>query len=154
MTAKRNRKPMALKVDAVTQQQRQRAAAILEVLAGVRTPNQAATALSMSVGSYYKLETRAVQALIDGCRPGQKGPKPSLQTQLDQLQRRCGKLEQELQRYQALARAAQRAVGLARPKVPKADAAGRKTRRPTVRALKAVEMLKTDNDGDQATPSS
>ena len=46
---------------------RQLAAAILEVLAGARTPGQAAQALGVSLQRYFQLETRAMQALVAGC---------------------------------------------------------------------------------------
>jgi hypothetical protein len=136
----------------VSAAQRCRAAAVLEVLAGVRTPSQAASALSLSLGAYYKLESRALRGLLGGCCPQKRGAQPSPEKELATLRKRCQRLDQELRRYQALARAAQRAVGLAAPKEPpKKDAAGRRRRRPTVRALKAVAVLEAD--GPAAAPA-
>ena len=43
------------------------ATAILEVLAGMRTPGQAAQALGMSVMRYYQVEARGVQGLVSAC---------------------------------------------------------------------------------------
>jgi hypothetical protein len=40
------------------------AAAILEVLAGARTPSQAAEALGVSLPRYFQLETRAMHAVL------------------------------------------------------------------------------------------
>jgi hypothetical protein len=50
------------------------AAVILEVLAGVRTPAQAAEALSVSLPRYYQLETRALRGLVASCEARPKGP--------------------------------------------------------------------------------
>ena len=64
---------------ALTQRSRdakQRAAAILEVLAGGRTPTQAAQALGVSLGRYYLLEDNALAALVAACEPQPRGPSP------------------------------------------------------------------------------
>jgi len=141
---KRPRRAMGIKTEGVDNGQRRRAATVLEVLAGIRTPTQAASALSVSLGAYYKLECRALRAMIDGCGPAGKGPTPSPEAQRAKLERRCERLQQELQRYQALARAAHRAVGLTPAKSPSpTDGKQRRRRRPTVRALKAVAALQS-----------
>src|SRR6266446_3622667 len=46
------------------------AAAILEVLAGARTPLDAATALAVSLPRYYQLESRALEGLVSVHPPG------------------------------------------------------------------------------------
>jgi hypothetical protein len=43
---------------------KRQAAAILEVLAGARTPTEAATALAVSLPRYYQLESRALEGLV------------------------------------------------------------------------------------------
>src|ERR1700693_1924880 len=45
------------------------AAALLEVLAGARTPGQAAQALGLSLPGYYHLETRALGGLVQAFEP-------------------------------------------------------------------------------------
>ena len=82
------------------------AAAILEVMAGIRTPTDAAAVLGITMQRYYILEKRA------------------------------------------LARAAQRTIGLAPPVKPtpqKGNASGKKPRRrrPVVRALKVIDRLQS-----------
>jgi hypothetical protein len=127
-------------------QARKKAALILEVLAGARTPTQAAEALGVSAMRYYTLESRALQGLLDACEPLPAGPKVSPEKRLAKLRREAEKLRSDVARYQALARSVQRAVGIAPPKAPKklkakgGDAKGRKRRRrrPAVRALKAA----------------
>jgi hypothetical protein len=125
---------------------RRLAAAILEVLAGVRTPGQAAEALGVSQARYFQIETRAMQALVAGCEPRPRGPGRSADRELAALRRQHERLQRELSRQQALVRLAQRTIGLAPPKppVPKSgskDQRKKRPRRPVVRALRAAEVL-------------
>ena len=119
------------------------AAAILEVLAGARTPGQAAQALSVSLPRYYQLETRAMHGLVAGCEAQPRGPGRNVDKELAALQRQRERLERELGRQQALVRLAQRTVGLA-PAQAAADRPGpgkKRPRRPVVRALRAARHL-------------
>src|SRR5712691_12970934 len=63
---------------------RKRAALILEVLAGVRTPAQAATALGVSLPGYYQWESRGLRGLLAGCESKPRGPGRSLERELAQ----------------------------------------------------------------------
>jgi len=131
--------------DATHEAQRQ-AAAILEVLAGVRTPAQAAEALGMSQARYFQIETRAMQALVAGCEPRPRGPGRSADQELAALKRQHERLQRELSRQQTLVRLAQRNVGLAPPKPTSGKPSGKdkgkkRRRRPVVRALRAAEVL-------------
>ena len=139
---------MALRLDGTSVQARRYAAAILEVLAGLRTPAQAAGELSLSLPAYYKLESRALSALLAGCDKPLWVRQSSANHELAKLQKHCRRMEQDLHRYQALARAAGKAAGLsAGDRRDKPDAKGRRKRRPSVRAIKAVRSLR------QATPA-
>ncbi|HEV3257185.1 MAG TPA: hypothetical protein VG013_09920 [Gemmataceae bacterium] len=119
------------------------AAAILEVLAGVRTPGQAAAALGVSMPSYYHLETRALRGLLAGCEARPRGRVRSPDKELVTLKRQHERLQRELGRQQTLVRMAQRTVGLTPPPVPAPAAKGSKKRhrRPVVRALSAATHL-------------
>ena len=122
------------------------AAAILEVLAGVRTPTQAAEALGVSVPRYYQVETRALQALVASCAPRPRGPGRSADKELAALRRQQERLQRELNRQQTLVRLAQRTIGLTPPKPTADKPAGKdqrkkRRRRPVVRALRAAEVL-------------
>jgi hypothetical protein len=141
---RRHKKPMSFKLNGSTTESRRYAAAILEVLAGVRTPTDAAAVLNLSLPAYYKLESRALTGLIDACKPPSPGRQPSPNIELVRLRKDCRRLQQDLQRYQALARTAQRTVGLPAPPDPakKTDSKGRRKRRPVVRALKAIHRIK------------
>jgi len=142
------------------------AAAILEVLAGVRTPSQAAEALGMSLQRYFQIETRAVQALVAGCEPRPRGPGRSADKELAALRRQHERLQRELSRQQTLVRLAQRNIGLPPPKPAASKPGGKekskkRQRRPVVRALRAAEVLQRrsqevrsqDTRSQEATPA-
>jgi hypothetical protein len=91
----------------------QRAAAILEVLAGLRGPSEAAAALGISVHHYYVLERKGLRGLVTACEVQPKGPRgPGLDQQVVSLQRELDACRQECLRQAALVRVTQRAVGL------------------------------------------
>jgi hypothetical protein len=120
------------------------AAAILEVLAGARTPTEAATALNLSVPRYYQVESRALQGLLQACEPKPRGRVRSIKTEVETLSKENQRLQRELTRHQSLARAAQRAVGLS-PPAPVVNKSGKKPRKRRVaRALSVAERLKQE----------
>jgi hypothetical protein len=119
------------------------AAAILEVLAGVRTPGAAAEALKLSLPRYYQLEVRALHSMLAACEPRPLGRMKTSASAVAALQRECDQWRRECIRQQALVRATQRAIGLAAAPT-KADNSKRRKRRPMVRALKAVAGLRDD----------
>jgi hypothetical protein len=122
------------------------AAVVLDVLAGVRLPAQAAQEAGISLPGYYHLEQRVLDAIVRACEPRPRGKTRSPQRQVEQLQQKVQRLEQQCARQQALVRAAHRTIGLAPPPpkpAQKPDSAQRKrSRRPTVRALKAARLLR------------
>jgi hypothetical protein len=116
------KKTSSVKPSATTDAQR-RAAVILEVLAGIRTAGEAASLLKISPNSYYIAERKALSGLVAACEPAtRRGPTPSLERQVHQLERALARCQRECQRQAALVRATQRAVGL--PVTPEPDAAG------------------------------
>jgi hypothetical protein len=125
------------------------AAAILEVLAGTRTPTAAAEALGMSLPRYYVLEVRALQGMLVACEPRHVGRGPSPESALAALRRECDQLRRECTRQQALVRAAQRTIGLtppaAPPRQPHSNGKKRRQRRPTARALRVAAQLQADD---------
>ena len=127
------------------------AAAVLEVLAGARTPSQAAQALGVSLQRYFQLETRAMHALVAGCEARPRGRTRSVEKELSVLQRQRERLERELSRQQALVRLAQRTIGLVPPQVATDRAGGpgqgkKRRRRPVVRALRAARHLQEQEE--------
>jgi len=135
------------------------AAAILDVLAGTRTPAAAAEALGVSQPRYFQIEARAMQALVDSCKPRPRGPGHNADKELAGLQRQLQRLQQEVNRQQTLLRLAQRTIGLpppkAKPGVSTPGAKRKRTRRPVVRALRAAEALhRRSQETDGAPPPS
>lgn len=127
---------------------RRKAAIVLEVLAGMRTPAAAASALAIRLPRYYLLEERAIKGLIAACQARPRGRTVSTDRQLARVQRELAVSQRELARHQALARTTQRILGvLPAPSIPKGKpqpAAGtpkRRNRKPAVRALRAARLL-------------
>jgi hypothetical protein len=129
------------------------AAAILEVLAGARTPTEAATALGLSVPRYYQVEAQALRGLLQACEPKPRGRVRTVETEVKTLSKENQRLQRELTRHQTLARAAQRAVGLA-PPAPVVNKAGKKPRKRRVaRALSVAQRLKQETIPTTGTPT-
>lgn len=129
------------------------AAAILEVLGGIRLPADAAKALNVSLPRYYQLESRALAGLLAACEPRQKGRVRSVESELDALRKKLECSQREAARYSALARIAQRTVGLAAPQPVKREPGKRRTKKPTVRALRAVDVIKSMSSGETSAGS-
>jgi len=92
---------------------RRKAAVVLEVLAGERTPGQAASALGIGLPRYYLLEQKALLGLMQACEPaGRQGRRRSPARELEALRGENDRLTREVGRWQALLRSAQRAAGL------------------------------------------
>jgi hypothetical protein len=123
------------------------AAAILEVLAGLRSPPAAAELLSISLPRYYQLEARALEGLVAALAPRRQGKQPLLENRLKQLEKELEAARRQCARQEALVRVTQRSLGLAAlAKPPAAVASGngkaRRRRKPMVRALKAARNLR------------
>jgi hypothetical protein len=82
--------------------------------------------------------------------PPRRGPKkrnePTLQGRITTLEKQLEAARRQCARQEALVRVTQRALGMAgttksKPTAPERDRAGRKKRRPMVRALKAARAL-------------
>lgn len=136
-----------LELEQIPPEARKQAACVLEVLAGVRTPDQAAQTLSISLPTYYNLEMRALRGLIFSCTPQPPGRTLSLARKVRLAEQRASVAEKQLQRYQALLRNAQRNAGLLAPPPPPKDLPKGKRRphKPRVRALRAIEALQQTN---------
>ncbi len=136
---------------------RRQAAAILEVLAGVLRPKEAAQALGTSLPRYYQLERRALTGLVSACEPVARGPRAYPARQLAALERENRRLTRERDRQQALVRMAGRSLGLAVPSGAKPSANGkeestngsakrRRKRRASVRALHVARGLRNEDE--------
>jgi hypothetical protein len=129
----------------------------LEVLAVPRRPSEAAQALCTSLPRYYQLERRALLGMLSACEPVPRGPRMNPSRQIATLERENHRLQRECGRQQALVRGVQRSLGLAQV-MPAKPAKGQdrkpatggekkrqRKRRPSVRALKAVQGLQIED---------
>ena len=107
---------------------RRQAVAILEVLAGMYRPLEAAQLLGTSLMRYYQLERRALEGLVAACEPRPRGPGLNPLRQIATLEREKASLKRECDRQRALVRAAQRALGLTIP--GPANSAGKPAQQP------------------------
>lgn len=140
-----------------SEQAKKNAEAVLEVLAGTITPQEAASALGMSFSRYYILEAKAVEGMIGACEPRRKGRTLTSDRELERLKEENQYLKRQVTRYQALVRATHRTVGLAETKTEtKTDGkkGKRKPRRPTIRALKFSQSLKQTTGETEANTES
>jgi len=136
-----------LRTDGVSAAARRQAAAVLEVLAGVRTPAEVAQQLAMSLTRYYIIEGRALQGLVAACEPRPHGRARSPASELAALRRECEQLRRQAARQQALLRVTERTLGLAGGAAAPSARAGapgarkRRPRKPKARALQAAAAL-------------
>ena len=132
---------------------RRLSAVILEVMAGLRTPTEAAGTLGVSPPRYYALETRALQGLVNALEPREKGRTASPEVRAKRFEQENARLSRECVRYQALARAAQRTAGVfvTSPETQrKKTAAGKKrVKKPTVRALRVAKVLQSESEAEE-----
>lgn len=136
--------PWRLHPELHSEEARRSAAMVLDVLAGVRTPADAASALTLTPLRYLALERRAIEGLLGACERRPRGPRRSPECEVAALKREATRLERESARSTALLRIAQRTLGLrtAEPKRPAKDARGRTRRKPMVRALRVAAALR------------
>lgn len=97
-------KPKAPRREPASRDARRLAAVILDVLAGSRTPQQGADALSLSLPRYYQLESRAIGGLVDACEICPRGRQPEVATELKRVNKEVEWLKREVSRYQTLVR--------------------------------------------------
>ena len=132
---------------------KQLAATLLDVLAGVRTPPQAAESLSVSLPRYYQLEDRALNGLVAACESRPRGRQADGEAQARSVAKENERLKRELARYQSLVRLTQRTVGVSPPPAPSAKESGgkRRKRRPSVRAMRRAERLREEASQEGGT---
>jgi hypothetical protein len=144
-----------LRTDGVGAEARRQAAAILEVLAGVRTPTEVAQQLAISLTRYYIIEGRALQGLIAACEPRPRGRVRTPASELAALRRECEQLRRQAARQQALLRVTERTMGLAPPAASAREgreSRKKRRRKPKARALQAAAVLQEAKDA-AAAPS-
>lgn len=127
-----------------TREARKLAAVVLDVLAGSRTPPQAAEALGVSLPRYYQLEARALGGLVAACESRPRGRRPDVEAELTTVRKELDRVKRELARAQSLVRLTQRTIGVAPPAPAKP---GKRKRKPVVRALRRAEQWHAEASG-------
>jgi hypothetical protein len=126
------------------------AAVVLDVLAGSRSPPQAAETLGVSLPRYYQLEARALEGLLAACESRPRGRQPDVEAELTGVRKELERLKRELARAQSLVRLTQRTVGVAPPAPAKP---GKRKRKPVVRAMRRAEQLREEAGSGTEPPS-
>jgi hypothetical protein len=150
--------------EGASKEARRVAAVVLEALAGLVGPGEAAVILGVSAPQYYKLEARALEGLVQACEPRPRGRVQTPQSELVALQKEHVRLQRDCARQQALVRALQRAAGVRTTRKAVSGATkggkgakggrGRKRKKPVTRALRMAAELRDDpkaNSGPAAT---
>ena len=154
-----------LTAEPTSAQAKERAALVLEVLAGTLAPMEASEKLGINPPAYYSLEARGLQGLVKACESRPKGPGHNYKKQIRDLEEANRKLEREARRYQSLTRAAQKAIGLMEvrkeaespARSPKTTISKSRKRQPKkIRAQRAADRLrgKTRKSAKQKTSQS
>ncbi len=133
---------------------RKAAAAVLQVVSGLKTPAEASEAIGINVNRYYVLEGRALAGMVRALEPLPRGPRRKPEAEAESLRQKAVKAEREASRYQALFRASQRTLGVPAPirKEQRPAPGAKRSRRPRVRAKALVSAL-TAPGGEAAAPA-
>jgi hypothetical protein len=92
---------------------RRQAALLLEAWSGVRSTQSASEAMGIVLTRFYQLEARALQMLVSAMEPRPRGRQRSAESELAKAKADRQRLQREVERFQALYRTAQRALGIA-----------------------------------------
>ena len=129
---------------------RRLAALLLEAWSGVRSTQSASDAMGVALTRFYQLEARALQMVVAAMEPRPRGRQVTAETEVVKLRAEKQRLQRDLERFQALYRTAQRALGIAIAKKtePEKNAApgGKRRRGPRRKARgQAVAAVLLDN---------
>jgi hypothetical protein len=148
---------LKLRVVPQSMEARRLAALVLEVLAGVRTPAEAAALVGISPPRYYALEARALLGLVEALEKRPRGPRRTLEREFAELKREKERLARDCARSHALLRAAERTMGLSTQAQANAreKLSGKKRRaRRVTRALRAAKALVSEGAANSLAASS
>lgn len=150
----RTRKPEAI---AGSEEAKQQAAVILEVMSGTRGAQEGAEALGISPMRYYSLEDRALQGMVKALEPRPKGRRTkSPEDVLKQVEKERDQMKREVGRLQTLLRMVRKSVHLQEPRWSTGGtgtkAGGKRLRKSPKRAEKLLARLKPAEAGPVGTP--
>jgi hypothetical protein len=149
MKAKRP-KPTGAKAVRGSEAARKKAALLLEAWSGVRSTQAASEAMGVALARFYQLEARALQLIVAAMEPQPRGRQITAESELVKLKAEKQRLQRDVERFAALYRTSQRALGVVIAKPPdKANnpaPGGKRKRGPRKRARgQAVAAVLLDN---------
>jgi hypothetical protein len=124
---------------------KQHTAVILEVLAGLRSTQQAGEAMGVSPNRYYQLEARGLQGMLTALEPIPRGRRKGPEEEVAQRKQETERLKREVIRLQSLVRVAQRSLGIELRAEKKKPQTARR-RKPSHRGKKVVALLRKRKD--------
>jgi hypothetical protein len=130
MKGKRNQ-PMGAKAVRGSDAARRLAALLLEAWSGVRSTQDASLAMGVALTRFYQLEARALESIVAAMEPRPRGRQVTAAGELEKLRQANQKLKRDAERFAALYRTSQRALGvtIAKVQAPAKNAAPGGTRR-------------------------
>lgn len=138
MTKPKRQQPMGAKAVRGSDAARRLAALLIEAWSGVRSTQSASDAMGVAVTRFYQLEARALQVLVSAMEPRPRGRQITPAGEIAKLKAEILRLRRDAERFQALYRTAQRALGLAVAKpteqTDNAAVGGKRKRGPRKRA--------------------
>lgn len=105
-------KPTGPKTLKGSQEAKKHAAIVLEVLSGVRGPQEGCEVMGVSLSRYYQLETRGLQGLITALEPKPRGRQSKPEDEIAKLTDENKRLKRDLTRNQSLLRSVERSIGI------------------------------------------
>lgn len=143
---------------------RKSVAVVLEVLTGIRGPQDGADALGITLSRYYAIETRGLQGMLTALEPRPRGRVLTPAREIERLRQETTRLSRDVERGRAVLRALERTVGVTKslpPTGPKRGTIGgrhgnkkpRMRRRTVVRAERAIAALRDTSDPSSTSTS-
>jgi hypothetical protein len=129
-----------------SEEAKQLAAVVLEVLSGTRGAQEGANVLGISAMRYYTLENRALQGLVKALEPRPKGRRQRTpEDALRAVEKEREQYRREVGRLQTLLRMVRKSVHLQEPRQVRgveSKEKGKKVRKPLKRVARLIERLK------------
>jgi hypothetical protein len=135
-------KPTGPKTLKGSQEAKKQAAIVLEVLSGVRGPQEGCEVMGVSLSRYYQLETRGLQGLITALEPKARGRQSRPEDEIAKLRDENRRLKRDNIRNQSLLRSVERSIGIRSTIAGKGKTkAKKKTGRRRVKVSRATRVI-------------
>ena len=134
-------KPTGPKTLTGSKEAKKHAAIVLEVLSGVRGPQEGCEVMGVSLSRYYQLETRGLQGLITALEPKPRGRQSRPEDEITKLHDENRRLKRDNIRNQSLLRSVERSMGIRSTIAGKGKTKAKKTGRRRVRVSRATRVI-------------